>query len=432
MDNKPKPATLSKKHIARLERERRQAAIIRWVAGLVILASILLVGYGLLEINVLRQYKPVATVNGEKVSLKAYQMKVRTYRQNLIGQYQMYQFYSQLGMDASQYMQQVADQLGANSAAAQALGQEALDALIGDVLVRQEAEKRGISVSDEEIEKEIQSQYNYYPDGTPTPQPYSTEMPAPTLSAEQLAIVTITPTATDLPTATPQGSPTPGPSATPTAVPSPTATSAPEPTATPYTLEGYQQVYDDALTEYDKSLKMSEADFRNAIKDQVLHQKVLEAVTADLPKTQQMVWARHILVADGAVAQVIRQRLLKGEDFAAVAAEVSTDPGSKDSGGDLGWFTTGAMVPAFEQAALSQKLFEIGEPVQSDYGYHIIQVLGRYERPMTDSEFKEAQQRAFDEWLAETRAEAEITTNDELWRNNTPVDPVLQVESIPY
>ena len=70
-------------------------------------------------------------------------------------------------------------------------------------------------------------------------------------------------------------------------------------------------------------------------------------------------------MADEATANAVRQRLLNGEDFAKVAAEVSTDTGTKDKGGDLGWFGKGAMVAEFETAAFSQKVGEIGPPVNN-------------------------------------------------------------------
>ena len=91
----------------------------------------------------------------------------------------------------------------------------------------------------------------------------------------------------------------------------------------------------------------------SSIEVQILRQRLLDQVAADVSRTQEQVWARHILVPDEAVAEVVRQRILNGEDFATVAAEVSTDTGNKDKGGDLGWFAKGAMVPEFEQAAFA-------------------------------------------------------------------------------
>jgi peptidyl-prolyl cis-trans isomerase D len=96
--------------------------------------------------------------------------------------------------------------------------------------------------------------------------------------------------------------------------------------------------------------------------------------------------ARHILVmvsgdADEAAEEAarqqiaeIRERIVGGEDFAALAAELSQDPGSASSGGDLGFFEKGIMDPAFETAAFSQQQGEVGEPVRSSFGYHLIEV----------------------------------------------------------
>ena len=72
-----------------------------------------------------------------------------------------------------------------------------------------------------------------------------------------------------------------------------------------------------------------------------------------------------------------RQRIVGGEKFAKVAAEVSDDPGSARSGGDLGFFIHGQMDPAFEDAAFSQKIGAVSAPVRSSFGYHIIEVLER-------------------------------------------------------
>jgi parvulin-like peptidyl-prolyl isomerase len=75
-----------------------------------------------------------------------------------------------------------------------------------------------------------------------------------------------------------------------------------------------------------------------------------------------------------AKAEEVLQRVRNGEDFAALAKEFSTDPGSKDKGGDLGWFGSGQMVPEFDKAAFALKPGEVSGVVQSQFGFHIIKV----------------------------------------------------------
>lgn len=87
--------------------------------------------------------------------------------------------------------------------------------------------------------------------------------------------------------------------------------------------------------------------------------------------------ARHILVPDLKTAQKVEADLKAGKDFAAEAKQYSVDPGSKDKGGDLGWFRKGQMVPAFENYAFNGPIGKISPPVKSPFGYHIIQVLDR-------------------------------------------------------
>jgi len=95
---------------------------------------------------------------------------------------------------------------------------------------------------------------------------------------------------------------------------------------------------------------------------------------------------RHILIKKDALTtdheikvklQKLRKRIVKGEKFAALAKEYSQDAGSAVKGGDIGWIRPGKVVPQFERAMNKLKRRQISQPVQSAFGWHIIQVLGR-------------------------------------------------------
>ncbi|NOY98309.1 MAG: hypothetical protein GXP40_03760 [Chloroflexi bacterium] len=421
MANRRQKRIVSRKHVARLERERRQSLLIRNIAIGIVVAIILLLGYGYLDQTVLQLHKPVARVGDETISIIQFQARVRLERQRLIDQYiQTLQFGQALGFDTTSQTQPIEDRLNSPLV----LGKSVLDAMINERLYQQEAAKRGITVTPEEVEDYIRSMFGFFPDGTPTPTITPTEVTYPTLSPEQLALVTITPTATDAPTSTPAPTASPDPAATPTAVSSPTPTALPTLTPTPYTLEGYQQQYQNALPRY-TDLGLTEEDVRALFESQLYFNKLYEVITADVPHEGEQVWARHILVPDAALANVIRERLKSGEDFATLAAQVSLDTSNKDNGGDLGWFSRGTMVTAFEDAAFNLEVGEISEPVQTDFGFHIIQVLGHENRPLSADEYQKARDTAFQEWLAQVREEANIEIYD-IWMDRIPSDPDLQ------
>jgi peptidyl-prolyl cis-trans isomerase C len=86
--------------------------------------------------------------------------------------------------------------------------------------------------------------------------------------------------------------------------------------------------------------------------------------------------ARHILVASEEEAKDVSARLAKGEDFEALAKELSLD-GSKEYGGDLGYFTAEEMVPAFSETAFSLEVGEVSQPVQTEFGWHVIKLEDR-------------------------------------------------------
>jgi peptidyl-prolyl cis-trans isomerase C len=92
--------------------------------------------------------------------------------------------------------------------------------------------------------------------------------------------------------------------------------------------------------------------------------------------------ARHILVDSEEKAKEVIERINKGDDFAKLAAEYSSDPGSKADGGKLGYFSKGQMVKEFEDAAFVLKKGEVSKPVKSKFGWHVIKVEDRRTKPL--------------------------------------------------
>ena len=131
----------------------------------------------------------------------------------------------------------------------------------------------------------------------------------------------------------------------------------------------------------------------------------------------EQVHARHILIKTNELQDdetvrgrlaTIRDRIIKGtEDFAAIAKAVSEDPGSGAEGGDLGWTSPGTFVPEFEEMINRLKIDEISEPFRTQYGWHIVQVLGRRTQDMTT---EEKRHKAYDQ-LRAGKADEET----ELW-----------------
>jgi peptidyl-prolyl cis-trans isomerase D len=430
----PKNAPVNKKHVAHLEKVRRQSLIIKYITiGIFVLVGVLIIA-GMVYTAGFPPYQNVARVNGENISAAEFKTMVKLQRSSLVRQYsQTLAFASMLGLDpntdpnVSGQLQQIITQLSDSNK--ETLGQQVIDTMNENVLLKQEAKKRGITVSTEDLDTFIkENQFGFYANGTPTPQPSPTAFELPTLNPTQRALVTLTPTSSPYPTFTPvltvlpTETPTSGPASTIT------ATLAPSPTATPYTLEEYQLAYKDAVDRYNKDFGIDENTFRQIFFVQpLLRQKVQDAMTADVKPVEEQVWARHILVATEEEANNAYAKLVAGEDFGNLAKQISTDTGSGSNGGDLGWFGRGAMVKEFEDAAFSQAVGEIGKPVKSQFGYHIIQVLGHEERPLTDSQINTAKQLVISQWLTQAKGSAKITTFN-FWKNIVPMEPALPAQ----
>ncbi len=166
-----------------------------------------------------------------------------------------------------------------------------------------------------------------------------------------------------------------------------------------------------------------------------------EGVFPELPEVR----ARHILIRvapDAPEDEVqsayqkalrVREQLLQGADFADLAEQYSDDPGSKLRGGDLGWFGYGRMVPEFTQAAFSLDVNEISEPVRTQFGFHIIQVLEKrttddLKQRLREAYVQEQRRQKFEDWVKSLIENAQIEVKDPLLAAYRLEDQALKTE----
>ena len=325
-------------------RHEKELLYRRWLiigAAIVLGATVLLLGWGIVQEYVLKPRRPVAVVHGDEIALNDYQRLVQ-YRR-LVYQSNLNQMQSQLAQidpeDENQsFMLQIYEQqVQTYQDLLTNVATNTLEEMIQDRVIRQEAARRGIVVTPDEVQVDIEEQFDYLRN-PPTP--------APTLEA------------------TPTVAPAEGKE--PTGTPAPTLT--PAPTATPVTKESFEQRWDDYLGVLAEMSGFTEADYRHQVESRLYSDKVRAAIEAEAPTTAEQVQARHILVATEEEAQAVLERLDCWRGLCTVAKEVSTDTGSGAKGGDLGWFARGHMVTEFSDAAFSLPLNSVSSPVQTSSG----------------------------------------------------------------
>jgi parvulin-like peptidyl-prolyl isomerase len=352
---------------------------------------------------------------------------------------------------------------------------DALNEMVNDQLVLQSLDDFGITISDEDVDNFVTELLSPIPLTDPTPTPtieptaaawatQTTEafMAGATATAESAATeLAQTPEATGETTAEAEGTETEAtPEATGTAEADGTAsevatgevtepaaegteaegTEAPdgtadadatagetaEPTATlsqddaRSTAESNFDLLDENFLE---TAGMSRDDFERLIaRPQLARVKVSEQLAADIGPRADQAHASHILVATREAADELLNGRLQNEDFADVAREVSTDTASAENGGDLGWFPRGVMTAPFEEAAFSQEVGVLpDEPVQTQFGWHIILVHEREEdRTLTVSMLNSLKSNAFNTWLADQREQADIDSEVTLPTDEQP------------
>lgn len=422
-----KPKKKSKKPLGRagrVEQEQRMVKLVQY-GTIAIIGIVVLVTLGGFLLNTFYYpTQPVVTINGEEILTKDFKTRVMMERDSLIRQYQLYASFAAQADPSTQqqyqaYLQQIQSQMEPET-----VGQTVINQMIDEVFIKHEAERRGITVTDQEVTDYLNNLFGYYPNGMPEPtEPVYKPLPTSTLSPTQLALITPTPSPTPIETQEAE-EPAGGDTETGEQVqPTPTPTVAAQPEPTSVTQDEYNTSLGDYLDKV-KAYGADEAFIRNLIRMQIYRDKLNTELGKDIEPVEEQVWARHILVADEATANDLLQQLKDGADFGQLAIDNSIDTGSGAMGGDLGWFGRGQMVPEFENAAFDGKVGEIVGPVQTDYGFHLIQILGHEMRPVSKSDFDSMVLDALTNLLNDLKTGADIVFANN-WIARVPTKPSL-------
>ncbi|MBN1811418.1 MAG: SurA N-terminal domain-containing protein [Anaerolineae bacterium] len=314
--------------------------IVTWSA---IGVAVLIVGvlvYGLVLDRFIKGHEPVARVNGVTITTD-----------DLRGEVDFLQRFYMMPITA-EYLDFVLD-----------------DILIREELVRQEVGRRGLVVTAEDVQREIEEEQGYYRDGTPTP--------TPTLPA------TSTPVATTALTATEALTPTP--------------TLAPIPTSTPVTAEGFQQSYDQFLAMRD----ISDEEYRNYIRTQLMYEVLFEDFRKDVPATLDQVQLRYLRVTTAEQASELAGRLEAGASFETLKEEVELDEEAPGYGSDLQRYTQETLEQALGADIVDQAFgMTSGVFTQESQGmYYVVEVVDHGIRDVEDTLADQLANVALLEWI---------------------------------
>jgi parvulin-like peptidyl-prolyl isomerase len=387
------PRPLTKKQRTRAEREAR---INRWIIASTVAVGVLVIGilvYGYLTENVFKGREPVATVNGVPITTADFQARVRHYRIVLQEQRDYYTA-QRMALDPTdpsvsfwlEFLNNQIRQLDAmlSEAYATLLGKEVLDQMILEELIRQEAARRGLTVSQEEIDWAIEEQFGYDRDVV-------------------AAFLTPTPAVTTETTLT--------------------ATATPEPT--PVSKEEFDRRYQEYVKTHLKRSGLSEAKFRAMVEASLLYDKLQQAMAAEIPPTMEQVQIRYLLFPTQEDAGKVAERLGKGEKWEDIAAEIEAEEGSPAYASDPEWVTQGFLKERFGEEAAGT-IWEIPATQHTaplagtDGRWYIVQVMDRQVRALDSWLRSYEEQRVFQEWLRGQMATVQYSDN---WASKVPTTP---------
>lgn len=413
-----KEVLITKRHE---QQTRRVWILLIAVIGLIV--AVLLIG--VVNELILKPTRPVATVNGIEIVLEGWRDQVEYRRALLVSR--ISDIADLVGGDFSQ-IQQIAGLELQSLGDAETLGQQVLEEMIDQELVRQEAQSRGITVTEAEVQKALEERFLYFDGESPTPQPTATETMVPTPSLTPIAQGILT---ESLEIETPEPTPTAGPTMTP--LPTPTAIS----------LESFEE----SLSEWHGRLNdygIDEEMFRNAVEQELYRERLVETLAKIAEVSDEAEQASiFYLRFDNEDEADARLGDIDSDDFLTIWNTVNSQENSEDSestaiAGELLWRTAdnleGVLGPDVSQAAFNLDIEDpsavIVIPAQTEEGadsFYIIMVSGREVRPLTESAFNNAKEQIYISWLDEVRLLDVVLY--ERWRANVPQRPLLDTSS---
>lgn len=424
-----------KRHVPRYVIEaRRERMIRRGIAALAVVIVVLLAG-AYLWTNIILPRQTVATVAGVDISREDYWKSRAVDLWNQGSQFQQFAQMVDPSM-AQQYQQLAAESVNQIPSVwgSTDVDSGTLTRMIDDQIYLQSLEDQGITLTGDEVELFMLNQF-----ADPTI-PLLTPTPTPTFTPDRAAMATATAQAL---AATPQA--TPGtPAATPIAEAG-AASPAASPLASPVAadslgtpgIEEARAIAESNFTMFEQALfetgHLSREDYLRLVAEPALARtKIDGALTAEVGQAAEQVHAAHILVETQDLARELASQLADGADFAELAMANSIDEGTAPNGGNLGWFTRDEMVAPFAEAAFALSPGETSEPVQSEFGWHIIRVFEHdAERALTDQQITRLGQTRVASWLEDRRAELEISSSLPPTPTPLPEEFVAPVEAPP-
>jgi hypothetical protein len=444
---------------SRAEQEHYVQRIVLIVAAIGFGLTLLILAYALINDYVVVPEQAITTVNGTEIKTKDFQDRVKTERWFTALQIRQYAAFAGSEQASQQYGNDI---LALREASL--FGGNVLTDMETQVLLEEEAERRGIEIDRAEIDAAVERYVGAFlvTQLTPTASPSATEPTTPTstplitATASNTPTITPTPTETIQPTAegcTPEqtdcATVTPLPTNTPTPTETPTLehTYTPTPSETPLAPDEIRATVSRLEGDfYDEAEEQADLD-PDAVRDiftlQALREALRDDVTKDLPTQEVWANARHILIKlpDDPTriftedlceseewapykleAEQVLAALNAGEPFATLAQTLSDDLGSGANGGGLNWSATSAYVGPFKEAVETADIGAIVGPVCTEFGFHIIQVQERELRDISADALEQNRNTAYQEWENDLIANAEIQRRDD-WEERAPDDP---------
>lgn len=431
-----RPSTPQRRRSRREQETRYQRIFLLAMIGAAGLI-VLILGSGIVYEYVIKPNAVLAEVNGHEIRRRDYWKYQSVALYNQARQYETFAAQTQ-GPQQQQFLQFAAtfDQQRENLWGSTEVSDTTVRQMIDDRLYVDGAAEMGITISNEEADLFALNAFASEEAPLITPLPSPTPIPeravAATQTAEALAteqsIALGTPAALAQATpvvATPEsGTPVSAmPAGTPVASNSATPTLPAQATPDPVTARDNAEAQFSAFQEdvFDEA-HLSVNDFEQLyVVPQVARTRVDHEVTSDVAQKADQVRAEHILVGTEELAGQLYEQATGGADFAQLARTNSTDTTTAPTGGQLGWFTQQELASPLAEAAFALQPGEISQPVQTEFGWHIVRVLERQdERPLSAAQYQLAKDKAVEAWLQQERDQASISTDAEVEPSPTP------------